>query len=270
MRKPNLFVVGPPRSGTSPFYALLGQHPDIFMSSLKEPNYFSQDEPCVKEENGYLALFQGAGNERIVGEASTTYFSREEVPGKIKQFNPEARILVILREPAERVRSLYNHETYGQSISYLEYEKKTLLPKNAPIYHLLLFEQNLKRYYEHFGNNLKVILYDEFRKDNVATVKKVYSFLGVDPDFTPKAGLVNEGGSMGPVAGPIFRFFRSSFGGIYANPAAHKLIAPPYRKFKKRFLREKKPVSMSKELEEALSKDWEKSLEFCREKKILL
>ena len=121
---PNLFVVGAMKAGTSSLHEYLHQHPDIYMSRMKEPQYFAPHhtrwgqawgqgnpfpEPTI---DWYLRLFSDAGNAAYVGESSVSYTARPWVEGcaeRIHRFNPEARIIYLVRDPVERVISHYWH-----------------------------------------------------------------------------------------------------------------------------------------------------------------
>lgn len=118
MNRPNFFIVGAGKSGTSSLYAWLRLHPQIFMSPRKEPRYFATDMPGllnrVASESEYLALFRDAGPQHLaVGEASTQYlFSQRAVPN-IREFEPEARLVVMLRNPVSMAHSMYSEARYG-------------------------------------------------------------------------------------------------------------------------------------------------------------
>lgn len=113
MRRPNLFLIGAMKSGTSSLHDLLGQHPDIFMCKRKEPMYFSREEKLKKGERNYLELFKSARDERYVGESSTEYSKlpyRIGVAERIFNFNPEAQIIYLMRDPVRRAISHYWHQ----------------------------------------------------------------------------------------------------------------------------------------------------------------
>src|SRR5687767_12736237 len=108
-RVPNFFVCGAARSGTTSLWEYLRQHPDIYMPAAiehKEPSYFC-DLYGMSDWNQYLALFREAGNRKRVGEASGPYLTSPESAGRLKEAAPEARIIILLRDPAERAWSLY-------------------------------------------------------------------------------------------------------------------------------------------------------------------
>ncbi len=120
-RWPNFFIVGAPRAATSSLYVHLRGHPDIFMPAVKEPHFFAQVEsggeaetPRVRtyaqfrREEDYLRLFEAAGPERAVGEASTGYLYDDQAPRRIHERVPEAKIIISLRDPIERAYSQYS------------------------------------------------------------------------------------------------------------------------------------------------------------------
>ncbi len=112
MAKPNLFIVGAPKSGTTALSQYLGEHPQVFMSTPKEPHYFATDFPekrVVTTEEEYLELFDQAGPEiQAVGEASVWYLYSKSALSNIRAFDPSARIVVMLRNPVELVYSMHS------------------------------------------------------------------------------------------------------------------------------------------------------------------
>lgn len=135
--RPNLFIVGAMKAGTSSLHEYLHQHPEIFMSRFKEPQYFaphrtrygmwgqgySLPEPGI---DWYLKLFADAGNARYAGESSVSYTARHWVGGceqRIWEFNPQARIIYLMRDPVERAISHYWH--------FVAAGRETLPPRQA-------------------------------------------------------------------------------------------------------------------------------------------
>jgi hypothetical protein len=113
----DFFVVGQPKAGTTALYEMLSQHPEIFMPKLKEPQFFATDMrrrfdpkgwPVLPQALGeYEALFAGAEPGQLRGEASTLYLPSRVAAGKIAAFNPAAKAIAVLREPASLLRSLH-------------------------------------------------------------------------------------------------------------------------------------------------------------------
>src|SRR5215831_9169458 len=104
--KPNFLIAGASKAGTTSLHDYLSQHPNIFMSSFKEPNYFVPNY-AYNDWERYLSLFRGARDEKAVGESSTGYLFCEESPAWIKSVLGNVRIIVVLRNPARRAQSLY-------------------------------------------------------------------------------------------------------------------------------------------------------------------
>src|SRR5919108_5774969 len=109
-RWPNLFIVGAAKAGTTSLYHYLAQHPDVYMAPMKEPHFFSQIRPDPKleaffphvdNEAKYLALFAAAGDEKVRGEASTSYLWHPDVADAIRSKRPDAKIVAMLRDPLE-------------------------------------------------------------------------------------------------------------------------------------------------------------------------
>ena len=112
-RRPDTFIVGAPKAGTTSLYAYLEGHPDVFMSPVKEPGYFAPDviggsRKTVYGEDAdrYLALFADARNEKRVSEASTRYLVSPRAPSLISDFQPAPRIIVMLRNPIDVIESV--------------------------------------------------------------------------------------------------------------------------------------------------------------------
>jgi hypothetical protein len=206
---PDFFIVGHPKSGTTALWDMLKGHPQIFMPPNKEPYFFADElhppaatprtfgwTPNTLEE--YLSLFEGARPEQRAGEASAPYLWSRTAAGRIAEAQPAARIIAILREPASFLHSL--HLQFVQI--YMEPEKdlrKALsledarregrqLPTNrfwgpeGTFYsEYVRYVEQLRRYHAQFPpEQLLVLIYDDYRRDNEATVRKVQRFLEVD------------------------------------------------------------------------------------------
>ena len=219
--KPNLFIVGQPKSGTTALHQFLGQHPEIYMSSVKEPHFFCSDFHLesdraygkkrffdFRSESAYLQLFNRAGKAKVIGESSTNYLYSQVAAEKIHNFNPDAKIIIILREPAKFLYSLHSHyvkfteENEPDFLTALALEsdrkqEKASSPRvTTPSYlyysQRVQYYQQVKRYYDRFEpKQIKVVLFEEFKSDNERIYREILEFLGVDPNFTPEYGTVN-------------------------------------------------------------------------------
>ena len=122
VRRPNLFIVGAGKSGTTALYEYLNQHPAIFMSPVKEPHYFASDFYVKQststfsrftDEHAYLRLFENAADEVWLGEASPSYLPSTVAASEIYKFNPASRIIIMLRNPIEAIYAAYHQFRFG-------------------------------------------------------------------------------------------------------------------------------------------------------------
>ncbi len=201
-------------------FRLLAQHPDVSVCSRKEPYFFCTDfheesdryhgrvmRFPVRSEGDYLALFSGPSRS-VVAEATPVYLYSTAAASGIHAFNPEARILAMVREPVEMLRSLhmkmvsYGQESIRDFRQAIEAEPARRTGRRLPtglfwpssLYYsgwIRLAEQ-IERYARIFpAYRVKTVVYDDFRRDNLATYSEVAAFLGLDPAFRPEPGRVN-------------------------------------------------------------------------------
>ncbi len=192
---PNFFIVGAPKAATTSFYYYLNRIPKIFMTSVKEPHYFSTNlmlddytAKPIRDKQKYLSLFKKVKSEKIIGEASTSYLADPKTPKLIQQVAPLARIIIILRDPIERIYSEYLMLVrLGQSKLSFHKELQKVLGKNYeetnPQFslHSGLYAESVKRYLDIFGiDQVKIIIFEEFVKRPKETVVDTLRFLNVD------------------------------------------------------------------------------------------
>jgi len=207
VRVPDFFIVGHHKSGTTALYEMLRRRPDVFMPDVKEPWFFAKDltvrfapeTPLPQTLEEYLALFAAAGPEQRIGEATPSYLMSRTAAADIAKVQPQARIVAILREPASFLRSYHlqcvrNHaETETDLRRALALESSRRRGENIPreairpqelLYseHVRYVEQ-LRRWHEAFGpEQVLVLIYDDFRRDNQATARGVLRFIGADDE----------------------------------------------------------------------------------------
>jgi len=206
-RVPDFFIVGHAKSGTTALYTMLKNHPQIFMPEVKEPRFLASDLrdrfhipatatlPDTLEQ--YLCLFAPAQPDQLAGEASPTYLSSHVAAGAIAELQPAARIIAILREPASFIHSLHLQFVQAHVESERDLRKALALesarrrgkrvPRLSHRPNVLLYSEHvryveqLRRYYERFApEQVLVLIYDDFRRDNEQTVRRVLRFLDVD------------------------------------------------------------------------------------------
>lgn len=116
-KKPNLFIIGAPKCGTTSIIHYLDKHPDIFVSPVKEPHYFNEGSGhrYYKNEADYLRLFSGATTQTYCCEGSVWYLFSENAVDNILRFNPDAKFVVMLRNPSTMFFSLHQELLFGGS-----------------------------------------------------------------------------------------------------------------------------------------------------------
>jgi hypothetical protein len=222
LRTPNFFIVGKPKAGTTALHHLLAQHPDIFMSSFKEPHHFHLEHVqsgidrnrgmsglAYKDRDKNLELFEGATDEKIVGESSTGYLYSKSAAREIAKFNPDAKILMVLREPVDFMHSFHSqllrsaNENEPDFRTALKLEESRKKGKNIPFTatypdNLFYIDQaryadQVKRFFDAFDSkNVKVVIYEDLRADNLRVYREILEFLDVDPNFQPQFRDVNK------------------------------------------------------------------------------
>ena len=210
-RVPDFFIVGHPKSGTTSLFQMLKRHPQLFMP-MKETRFFAPARRSGLERLGpdqapttperYRQLFAGAGEEQRIGEASPTYLRSSDAAAAIAQAQPEAKIIAILREPADFLRSLHLQFVHNHSETEKDFRKAIELeparregkriPRFTPAARGLLYSdhvryvEQLRRFEEFFPpEQMLVLIYDDFRADNEGTVREVLRFLEVDEREVP-------------------------------------------------------------------------------------
>jgi hypothetical protein len=209
-RKPDFFIVGAPKSGTSSLYQYLMQHPDVFMSDPKEPHFFyNRNAPGspvlgVKDLDKYLKLFEGVSEEVRAGEASTSYLWLTNAAQEIRQLQPEAKIIMLLRDPVDRAYSHYWHQVRDdkEPLGFDEALHHELERVRRGLWHGLYYVENgryaeqVTRYLETFGaESVRVYLFEDLIRDPWSVCRSVFGLLGVDPDAPVEARRAyNRGG----------------------------------------------------------------------------
>lgn len=295
LQGPNFFVAGTVKAGTTSLYNYLKQHPEVYMSPIKEPHHFATDmqvgdfsptysrmvktdisaelsgdlsaikmnAAMIQSREMYLQLYRDVKGEKAIGEASTSYMYSQNAAREIYRYNPDAKIIMSLRNPVQRAYSHYlmNFKSGYVTGSFHDELVKDIIrqPKGWGISRLYLehgyYAKQVKRYLDIFpAGQLLILLFDDIRKDPAAVMKRVYTFLNVDPDFKPGTDVIHNK-TVVP-RGPFARFilskqkFISTFGqvipksvrtNVYESlftstglppfrPATRELLAQYYRK----------------------------------------
>ena len=195
MRSPDFFLVGAPKCGTTALYEMLGAHPEIFVSPIKEPDFFASDirasvvqKEAINDWSQYLRLFNGAGPEQAVGEGSVSYLASRVAAAAIYKRNPHARILMVLRDPADRLFSHYSaaiaarstRDTFADWLRGVAAREQTDPAPTGPVV-AGRYGVSFQRYLAVFpASRIHIVWYDDYVTDTAATVRLIFRFLGVD------------------------------------------------------------------------------------------
>jgi hypothetical protein len=211
--KPNFFIVGAPKCGTTALYEYLRPHPNIFMPELKEPHFFAKDlgtYPRIKTLEDYTGLFAGSTPEHLrVGEASVYYLRSSVAIANIHGFNPDAKIIAMFRNPVDMVYSLHSQLLYWSEEIEPDFEtawrlqerrsQGLQLPPRSRGGFLLQYAQvgrfgsQTDRLLSVFPRaQVKLILYDDFTASPRRVYDEVIDFLGVPHDHRGEFPRINE------------------------------------------------------------------------------
>jgi hypothetical protein len=227
VRLPNFFLAGVPKAGTTSLYQYMDRHPEIYMSAIKEPHFFATE---IREENfdaglrrrlardapglreflsggmlqkrfdgivtaweDYVRLFSNATGESAVGEASVCYLWSRTAAENIAARIPDAKILVMLRDPADRAFSQYLHGLGNGEIrwSFREHIQRNLRHRSGqfcihyPFLEFGFYFEQLRRYLDRFGQNVWVGFHEDFKERPREVFQEICRFLGVSPDCSP-------------------------------------------------------------------------------------
>jgi hypothetical protein len=224
---PNFLIIGAVRSGTSSLYEYVGQHPEVFVSKVKEPTFFRfmdadlpsgvpgadwLQENAVTTRREYEALFSDAAGARAIGEASATYLSDPEVPARIHAMIPGVRLVAILRDPANRAHTNYlglrrdgidRTPTFEDALRDEESGKRDDWPL-AGLVRVGFYHKWLSRYYNLFPpEQVRVYLFEDLVTNASALMRDLFTFLDVDPRFAPD--VAHRYGATGEVRSPVLR-----------------------------------------------------------------
>lgn len=186
--KPNLFVIGAMKSGTTSLCRYLGDHPAIFMAPVKEPMHFSRPENWSQGHDQYLQLFADATDQTYLAEGSTEYTKRpfrEGVAQRLHDFNPTARLVYVMRDPFDRLVSQYRHQALADR------EHGTLLEAiQRPIDYLTNshYAYQLKPYLDLFGRDAVYLdTFESFVASPERFCARLFKWLGIDDTVVPQS-----------------------------------------------------------------------------------
>ena len=215
---PNFLIVGAPKCGTSSLHSYLNQHSDIFMPTfnkegmkVKEPRFLIKDIVESRLQKGvwnwdeYQALFDEAGNQSALGEATVLYlyFYNHAIKNIKKYLGEEVKIIIMLRNPIDRAYSAYSfasrtiqeNKSFKEAIdsAMIRYKNNKFVSPMILYKELGLYAKMVEAYQKNFSN-VHIILFDDFISDASEEVKKVFKFLGVTNEEVNTSEVINAGG----------------------------------------------------------------------------
>ena len=212
-KKPSFFIVGAPKCGTTALAKYISEHDDIFMSSPKEPHYFATNFDnrmrIAQSESHYLSLFNNAKKGQICGEASVWYLYSAEAIKNIAEFDPSAKIIVMVRNPTDMIYSLHSQKIHSLDEDILDFDeawslswerergkfipKKCREPKTLLYHKIANFYDQIKYLYKFFPKNqVKIINFHDFKESNLNVYKDVLDFLNIEYDGKKEFKKINE------------------------------------------------------------------------------
>jgi Sulfotransferase family len=213
---PNFIVIGAAKAGTTSLYWYLAEHPAVFMSPVKETNYFAYGLDAdgrllygdpeyhafpVKTLEEYQQLFAGAAHARAVGEASPIYLECPQAAQRIRTLLPAVQIICSIRHPVDRA--------YSDYVMYLRHRGRRLDPvrdltttaawaqPDSRWMQIGRYDEQLSRYFEAFPRaQIRVFLFDDLKRSAGQVIQEVYQLLDVDPLFVPDLGTPHAPGGL--------------------------------------------------------------------------
>jgi hypothetical protein len=258
---PNFIVIGAAKAGTTALYWYLAEHSAVFMSPVKETNYFAYGLDAagqllygdpevhrfpVRSLTDYEQLFADVGDAVAIGEASPIYLECPQAAGRIRGLLPGARIICGLRHPVDRA--------YSDYLMYLRSRGRRLDPARdltaaaawaRPDSHWMRigrYHPQLARYFETFPRSqVHVFLFDDLKRHALRVMQEVYRFLDVDPTFVPDFETPHNIGGM-PANMLLERFFKSSAIRTAVSPWVPKQAANWVRRLRARNMQQAPPL----------------------------
>jgi hypothetical protein len=223
VRLPDFVIIGAAKAGTTSLYRVLSQHPDIFMSTPKEPEFFARDDIYSQGIDSYARLFESASPTQLCGEASTLYSLSPLFPlaaTRIRQHVPNVKLIYVLREPVARAYSYYlqqvkNRQNATQDPVVHRSFEECLFPHNYPgrasrDAFLAPFKGHLPddpalfiagsdypvqigAYLAHFERSqMHFVLFEDLMSKPTAALAGILDFLGLDPNRMPSRGMARD------------------------------------------------------------------------------
>jgi len=255
---PTFIIIGAMKTGTTSLAAYLGAHPGVFMSTPKEPNFFSRrwDKHGDRHLPWYEGLFERAVDIPCRGEASVSYTMAprfEGVPERIAHLIPDVRLVYLVRNPVERIRSMYVNAV-GNGDTRLSLRE---VVEQDPIYlDFSRYAAQIERYLDHFARDQLLILSSErLRDDRARVVEEVLDFVGADTTMKLDVNFELHQGSQW---GRLPRVLESPLAALRRMGVLSRISKPAKRRLKgmvDRPIRAEVPSDVEAQIWDALASD---------------
>lgn len=279
MKYPDFFIVGAPKCGTTSMCEYLDQHPDIFISRPKELNFFGVDltppqrKMTLKE---YLENFQDH-QDKICGEGTPFYLLSKTAGHEIKALNPNAKIIIMLRDPVALIYSLHSQLLFGSSENVADFKKALELepyrkkgehipercnrPEALFYSDIVQFSGQVQNYLEIFGKeNIHIIIFDDLKHNTLEVYQKTLEFLGVEATFKANFQIHNPNTQVKAIS--LYRFLRKPPAWIFkvGRAVTPPFLAPLRRKIGWSFIKKSQKMLTVEKPRATLDADFENHL----------
>jgi len=201
MRLPNFIIIGASKAGTTTLYKYLCLHPQVYMCTPKEPEFFASenDKNYTKGIDWYASLFSKAELHQVCGEASgryTHYPHFPEASERIAQILPRVKLIYIMRHPVERAYSHYaQHIKYNQNIKH-QFEVKETFEENIARDSYVLdasnYMQQIEQYLKFYSKEqFLFLLMEDLIEQPADTLRQICSFIGVNNEGSSRVIMIN-------------------------------------------------------------------------------
>lgn len=205
---PNFLIIGAAKSGTTSLYNYLKQHPQIYVSPIKETEFFAFEKdnlefnregnlwrPTITDLESYQKQFENVSSEKAIGEISTVYLYSEKAVERIKYYIPDIKLIAILRNPVDRAYSHFFHHIrdgyepinkFENAIKEEEDRIKRGWSWNWHYIKLGFYHNQLRRYYKNFNKSqIKIYIYEDFIYEQKKFFESLFNFIEVEKFFKP-------------------------------------------------------------------------------------
>ncbi len=259
-RLPDFIIIGAMKSATTTLHGLLASQPGVFMSTPKEPCFFSDDGVWARGLGWYASLFEGAPAGALLGESSTHYTKLPTYPETVERARsvvPDAKLIYVMRHPVDRLVSHYIHEwSQGNTTGTIEEE----IARDGMFVDYSRYAMQIGPWLDAYGaGRVLPVFFDRLRADPAGELRRVAGFLGLPgPVRTPEGDRRENVSSDRLRKGPLLRFIMETPGVSHAR----RLLVPRRARewVKDRFFRMKRRPELCDETRRELEKIFDEDL----------